>query len=190
MKNLILIAFVAASIFNCELAFSQGFQAPAPGNAAIYFVRVTNVGGSSSFEYFRNRTFIGIFKGKNYMRFEYPAGKQLFWVSSEDKEFLDCDLQAGEIYIVLVNVEMGLVKARIGLEPILPANPDFLRVLEVVNSKPPIVTPDDLLAITTAKLHERGFIEEMMNRYNTEWKYASNNKVISPDMFVPFELLK
>ncbi len=190
MKNLKVLAvfFLFTGMF-CN-GYSQGFIPPAEGNAAVYFVRATNYGGTSSFEYFRDTEFIGIFKGKNYMRFEYPAGKQLYWASSENKKFLDCDLKAGEIYIVLVNIQVGAWKAQVGLEPILPDNPDFERVKGVVNKKPPVVTPPSTIKLTTAKLKQRGFVENIMNRYEMEWKNSRHTQVISPDMAVPLDLLK
>ena len=126
--SFLLATFLLASIN----LLSQGFTSPADGNAAVYFVRVSNYGGAVSFEYFHNKKFIGVFKGKNYMRYECPAGENLLWASSEDKEFLKCDLKAGETYIVLVNIEMGPFKARIGLERIGIDNPDFERVKELV----------------------------------------------------------
>ena len=169
---------------------AQGFKPPADSNAAVYFVRVSNYGGVISFEYFHNKEFIGIFKGKNYMRFEFPAGEHLLWASSEDKEFLRCDLKAGETYIVLVNIEMGAWKARIGLEPLTIENEDFERAKKLVMEKEPIETPESVIQSTQKKLEERGFIENMMERYENEWKNAKNTKTISADMYIPREKLQ
>lgn len=187
MKKLILSFLV---ILFCTNVFSQGFPPPADGNAVVYFVRVSGYGGAVSFEYFHNEDFIGVFKGKNYMRYECPAGKNLLWASSEDKEFLDCDLKAGETYIVLVNIEMGAFKARIGLEPLSVDNKDFDRVKELVMDKAPVVTPQSKIKETTAKLEKKGFVENIMERYNSEWKDGKNTKKISPDMFIPKEKLQ
>ena len=123
------------------------------------------------------------------MRFEYPAGEHLFWASSEDKEFLKCDLKAGETYMVLVNIEMGAWKARVGLEPLLVTNEDFERAKTVVKSQAPIVTPESKIKSTQKTLDERKFTENIMRRYETEWKNASNTKTISPDMFIPKDRL-
>jgi len=171
-------------------AFSQGFTPPAEGKAAIYFVRVSDYGALVSFEYFHNKEFIGIFKGKNYMRFEYPAGEHLFWASSEDKEFVKCDLKAGESYMVLVNIEMGAWKARVGLEPLDPKNDAFERAKNVVKKQKPVVTPESKIKETQKKLDDRDFTEDIMKRYETEWKNAANTKTMSADMFIPKELLK
>lgn len=75
MKKLTLLLL---SIIICTTAFPQGFTPPAEGNAAVYFVRVSSYGGAVSFEYFHNEEFIGVFKGKNYIRYECPAGKTSF----------------------------------------------------------------------------------------------------------------
>jgi hypothetical protein len=178
-------------VFFCvtHLAQAQGFTPPADSNAVIYFVRVTNFGALASFEYFHNQKFIGIFKGKNYMRYECPSGEQLLWASSEDKEFIKCDLKAGETYVVLINIEMGVLKAQIGLEPVTVDNEDFKRVKELVLSKKPIETPESKIKETQAKLDKRGFVENIMERYNSEWK-DTKTKIITANMFIPKENLK
>ncbi len=177
------------SVLSVQSVYGQGFVAPASGNAAIYFVRVSSFGGTTSFEYFEDSKFIGIFKRKNYMRFEVPAGKHLLWASSEDKEFLECDLAAGETYMVLVNVEMGAWKYRVGLEPLTADNEDFERAKELVNSRAPIITPQGVLDKTQAKLENRGFFENIMERYESEWKNSKHTRIISKEMFIPKDKL-
>jgi len=69
------------------------------------------------------------------MRYECPEGEQLLWASSEDKEFLKCDLKAGETYLVLVNIQMGAWKARVDLEPLTVESENFERAKSLVNKK-------------------------------------------------------
>ena len=176
-------------VFSHAESFGQGFVPPSDSTAAVYFVRVSSFGALVSFEYFHNEKFIGIFKGKNYMRYECPAGEHLLWASSEDKEFLKCNLKAGETYLVLVNIEMGAWKARIGLEPITVENEDFNRVKDLIMREKSVVTPEAVIQSTQKKLEERGFVENIMKRYEAEWK-NTKTKVISPDMFIPKEKLK
>lgn len=170
--------------------FSQGFTPPADSNAVVYFVRVSSFGGLASFEYFNNEEFIGIFKGKNYMRYECPAGEHLLWASSENKEFLRCNLKAGETYMVLVNIEMGMWKANVGLEPLTVDNPVFERAKALVMKQPPIETSKDVIESTQQKLKARGFVENIMRRYESEWKDDDITKVITPEMSIPKERLK
>ena len=190
MKKVKPILFVLFLFFVSEPVLSQGFTPPAEGNAVVYFVRVSKWGAAVSYEYFHNDKFIGVFKGKNYMRYECPEGENLLWASSEDKEFLRCNLKAGETYLVLVNIEMGAWKARVGLEPLTIENEDFERAKELVLKQKPIVTPESKIQSTTKKLEKRGFIENIMERYENEWKDANNTKIVSADMFIPKEYLK
>ena len=169
---------------------AQGFKPPAEGKAVIYFVRVTSWGGNVSFEFFHNDKLIGISKGKNYIRYECDPGKSLFWASSENKEFLPVNLEAGKTYIVLINVIMGGWKARVGLEPLTPDNEDFERAVDLIKSKPPAVTSQKTLDKSTKKLKERGFIKENLNKYETVWKDSGNFREITPDMYIPEDLLK
>lgn len=188
MKKSVLIV-VLFVVFGVNSMFSQGFVSPKEGNAVVYFVRVTNWGKATSFEYFHNEEFISVFKGKNYMRYECLAGKHLFWASSEDKEFLDCDLESGKTYMVLVNVEMGAWKARIGLEPLTVDNEDFERAKELVYKKKAIITSEAKIQKTKKKLDKKGFVENIMNRYEEEWKDAENTQKINKDMFIPLDKL-
>jgi len=190
MKKLMSLLFVLTLFCIKEPLLAQGFTPPADSNAVVYFVRVSSYGNAVSFEYFDNAAFIGIFKGKNYMRYECPAGEHLLWASSEDKEFLKCNLKAGETYLVLVNIEMGAWKARIGLEPLTIDNKDFERAKELVCKQKPIETSASTILSTQKKLAARGFIENILKRYENEWKDAKNTRTISADMFIPKENLQ
>lgn len=186
---------VLMSLFVVAPAMAQGFITPAEGNAVVYFTRVSGYGGAVSFEFFHGEEFIGIFKKKNYMRQEVEAGEHLFWASSENKQFVKANLEAGKSYIVLVNIKMGAWKAQVGLEPQNVKDPaqekELQRAIELINSKAPITTPQSLIDKTTNKLKVRGFVENIMYRYENEWKDKSNYvKILTADMFIPDEKLK
>ncbi|WP_047447516.1 hypothetical protein [Alistipes sp. ZOR0009] len=189
MKHFKLLLLVIAFLGIKLPSFSQGFTPPADSNAVVYFVRVSNFGGAISFEYFDNEKFVGIFKGKNYMRYECPAGKHLLWASSENKEFLDCDLKAGEIYLVLVNIEMGMWKARVELEPLTVDNKDFERAKALVLKQAPIETSEDKIKSTQEKLTERGFVENIMKLYEEKWKHDECTKKLNSEYAIPREKL-
>ncbi|MEO9802994.1 MAG: hypothetical protein ABJF04_07090 [Reichenbachiella sp.] len=190
MKKLRLIIFSLAVLGFTTPVFSQGFTPPAESNAVVYFVRVSNFGGAVSFEYFHDRKFIGVFKGKNYMRYECPAGENLLWASSEDKEFIRGNFKAGETYLVLVNVQMGAFKARIDLEPLTVDNEDFERAKALILKKVPVVTPEGKIQSTEKKLAEKGFVDRIMTRYEEEWKDGEMTSTITEDMSIPQDQLK
>ncbi|MCK7473931.1 MAG: hypothetical protein MZV49_11315 [Rhodopseudomonas palustris] len=116
MKKLIIVTILLLAAFG-DL-FSQGFQPPAEGKAVVYFTRVTFYGKPVEFEFFHQDKYIGVFSGDEYLRYECDPGTQLFWASSENKEFLTAELEADKIYIVMVDVIMGIMKAHVGLTPV------------------------------------------------------------------------
>ncbi|MFA7116852.1 MAG: hypothetical protein WC140_06475 [Bacteroidales bacterium] len=172
------------------IVFSQGFTAPAEGNAAVYFVRITKWGRENSFEYFHNSEFIGRAKGKNYMCFEYPAGEHLFWISNESKSFVKCNLKAGKTYIVLVNVFMGAWKYDATLEPIIAKDKDFQRIKNFVLSEKSSVTSQYTIDKITTSLNKTNFIGDIMDKYQNKWKGTDKVKIITDDMFIPQDQLK
>lgn len=168
--------------------YSQGFQPPSSGKSVVYFVRPTSYAMAVSFEYFHNDKYIGAFKGKNYMRYECDPGQQLLWISSENKEFIECDLQEGGSYIVLVNIYPGVMKARMESSPINSSDERFAEAKSLILSEQPVVTPQEKIDATNKKLEK--FIAEWMKRYNEEIKGIKETDKITPDMAIPQELIK
>lgn len=176
-------------VFAVSETQAQGFQPPAEGKAVVYFVRVSAMGFAVNFEYFDGDKYIGAFKGKNYMRYECEPGKHLLWASSENKEFITADLQAGGTYVVIVDIEMGIGKARVGLRPITAKATDvFDRAKELVKEKVPQVTEQEKIDKMNIKLKD--FIAEKLEKYETTWKHEKNFASISPDMAIAEEDLK
>ena len=169
-------------------AFGQGFQPPAEGKAVVYFTRVTAFGALVGFEYFHQDKYFAIAKGKNYVRYECDPGKHLFWVSTENKEFLTADLASGGTYVVIVNVAMGFGKARVSLSPINATDENFKRAKELVMKKPPVVTSQEKIDAMNIKLKD--FIAEKLDMYETTWKKEKDFKNITADMAIPAESLK
>lgn len=129
------------------------------------------------------------------MRYEIEAGEHLFWVSSENKQFVKANLEAGKTYIIMVDIKMGAWKAQAGLDPQNTADPqqekELQRAIELVNSKAPVTTPKSVIDKTTNKLQARGFVENIMERYINEWQYKDNYvKILTADMFIPDEMLQ
>jgi len=168
---------------------SQGFQPPSQEKAVVYFVRVTKYGKAVSFEFFHNDKYIGAFKGKNYMRYECDAGEQLFWASSENREFLAADLKEGGTYIVIVDVIMGFWKGHVGLTPIDENSTElFEQAKKLVLSKAPVEISQQELDKKNRKLAD--FIPKELKHYEEVTKDKYDFKHISPDMDIPEDMLK
>ncbi len=185
-KSITLIAII--TIVSLSLS-AQGFQPPTEGKAVVYFARISSYGGGASFEYFLQDKYIGVFKGKNYMRYECNPGEQLFWASTENKEFLTANLKVGGTYIVIVDVIMGFWKAHVGLTPITDTDTElFMRAVDLINSEGPVITPISKIDKMNKKLDK--FIDEELEHYYNESKNVRNFKHISEDFAIPADLLK
>lgn len=185
MKTKFTLSILVFLLFLTATSNAQGFIMPKKGKAIIYFIRNT---GSFSFEYFHNDKYIGIFKGHNYMCYECDAGEQLFWVSSENKEFITADLKEGGIYIVLARNIMGAWKPRIKLEVVTPEDKTtFRNIKNLIYTKPPVITPETKIKTMNIKLE--GFIKEKLRMYNEVWKDTQQFIHISPENAIPVEFL-
>lgn len=169
--------------------FSQGFQPPSEGNAAVYFVKTATHGGTSLINFFDRDHFIGAFKGMNYMRYECNASEQLFWISSQNSNFLTADLAAGSTYIIIVEAVKGAMKALVWMEPVSVNDEETIKKAKsLITERKPIVLPTETLQIKNNKF--KNFIATQLNRYEEDWKTTKKYKHISPDMAIPEEKLK
>lgn len=186
IRMVLLLCLFASFAFKTQ---AQGFQPPAEGKAVVYFVRVSAYGFAINFEYFDGDKYIGAFKGKGYMRYECEPGNHLLWASSENKEFITADLKAGGTYVVIVDIIMGIGKARVGLSPITQqATELFARAKELVKKEAPEVTPQEKIDKMNIKLKD--FIAKKLGQYETTWKHEKNFPTISPDQAIPEDDLK
>lgn len=185
MKKTVCILFIVFSVFFSVNTNAQGFIAPAEGNAVVYFVRVSSYGGMMPFEFFHNDQFIGRITGLAYMRYELPAGESLLWASSENKSFLDCNLEAGKTYLALVNIKMGGFTARVDLEAINENHKSFQRVKDHINDKGPMQITQESIVNTQQKLEDRGFIEDMLGKYNKKWHKTGATSKMTADFAIP-----
>ena len=178
-KQLVFILFLALLTLPYCI-FAQGFQQPAEGKAVIYFTQVTSY-GSTSFEFFHNDKYIGYMKGKNYIRYECGPGENLFWASSENKEFLTTDLKEGGSYVVIVDVITGFWKNHVGFSPISENDSElFERAKSVILNERPFVTSPAKIEKENQKLKK--FIQEELDHYYQETKDRYNFRHVSADM--------
>jgi hypothetical protein len=178
--------FLIVTLILGSSLFAQGFQPPSEGKAVIYF---THVSKTQNIEYFHQDKYIGIFKGKSYMRVECDPGNQLFWASEENKEFVHCDLKEGGSYIVIGESKMGMWSARVKLTPITANDVKFFeKAKNLIYKEAPVVIPESQITKRNSELVE--FVDNIMDHYENEWKDTKDFPVITPDMAIPLEAMK
>jgi hypothetical protein len=70
------------------------------------------------------------------MRHECTPGEHLFWAFSDNKDFITAELEAGKIYFVDADPEMGVFQAAVRLLPVDPKDAKKIGKIEkVVNER-------------------------------------------------------
>jgi len=129
-----------AILFCISITSSASCQVitPAPSDkSVIYFVRTSVLGSAINFSYFDSTKLIGRFNAGKYIRYECNPGKHLLWARSENRDFIEADLQPGKIYFLKANPRMGLAKAQVYLEQVDPNNPKEMKnILKLMAKRP------------------------------------------------------
>jgi hypothetical protein len=173
-------------VFLSSTCFGQGLTPPSEGKSVIYFTRISSLGALIPFDFFHEKRYIGEFAGRNYLRYECDPGEHLFWASSENKAFLTAAIEAGETYIVIVDVNMGIGIARVGLTPIDAQDKLLERAKKLINKKKPVFFSDDEIASENTRLAD--FMEKKLKQYHEDWKDKKNFKHLSSEMAIPSAL--
>ena len=144
MKNL----FILIMLFLGSTLFSVGQDIePAPADkAVVYFVRPSSFGALINFTYLDSTKIIGKFNGPKYIRYECEPGVHLFWARSENRDFVEAELEAGKIYFIEAIVKMGGIKAAVELAPVDPKDEKTMnKILKLLIKKPSeSFTPEQL----------------------------------------------
>lgn len=181
---------IAFNFFICFTSSAQKFIPPADGNAVVYIVRTTSFGSALTFRIFHNEDFVGVFQGKGYLRYEIPAGKQLLWTSSQNRQFIDCDLKSGGTYIISSMHSPGFGKNHVKLSPVSITDSNFEKCKAVVLNNKPIITSEAKKAALEKSFKEKDFIGTTLKKYYDEHKYEKQTKKITIDMAIPSDVLK
>jgi len=163
-------------------SIGQGIT-PAPADkAVVYFVRDSDYGFAINFSYFDSDKLFGLFAGKGYIRYECSPGTHLFWARSENKDFVEAEVEAGKIYFIQAIVQMGFVKAGVRLQPLDPNNTKKMKgILKVINKKQPESMTEDDLKIETANFKD--VIDRGLGKYREEKEKGYSFERLEKTMF-------
>lgn len=185
MKNLIL-----CFLFLLPITFlsSQSIK-PAPDDkAVVYFMRPGAGGGLINFVFFDGDQVIGRLSGGKYFRYECDPGEHLFWAKSENRSFLEANVEAGKIYIVHAKALMGVGRAGVQINAV---NPDVDKMKKfqalLVKRSPWELTPEKKEQL------DRQLDDYKIQSLDRFEKLKEKNKVVdplTPDMNVEIAELK
>lgn len=117
MKNAV---FCFLLLMSYSTLSSQAIEPPPEYKAVVYFMRPSSSGGLMNFVFFDGDQVIGRLGGAKYFRYECSPGAHLFWAKSENRSFLEANLEAGKIYIIHAKSIMGVARANVQLKAIDP----------------------------------------------------------------------
>lgn len=162
-----LIVFVCVMLFHVMNSDAQQLATPADGKSLVYFVRSTGTGALVNFKYFDGESYLGKFSGLNYFVYECDPGNHLFWVTSENREFVEAELLPDKVYIIEVRPTMGAVKAAVKLFPIGPEDlKGTARMNKIIAKKAPLALADKDFSGEEESLSF--FIENGMKKYTSD----------------------
>lgn len=156
---------------------------PAPADkAVIYFTRTSTLGFAINFSYFDSTKLIGVFNGPKYIRYECEPGTHLFWARSENRDFIEAEVEAGKIYFIEALVKMGAIKAGVELEPIDPNDTKKMnKIFKLLNKKPSESFTVQELQSETVRLQD--VIIRGMQKYEEEKKKGKTNSQLKKSMY-------
>jgi len=183
MKKL-LLAFVLC-LFSA-IGYSQELKTPATGKSIVYFVRPSSVGYIINFKLFDSERYLGKFNGGKYMAYECDPGHHVFMVKSENKDFLEADLEEGKVYIVNVQPRFGWIKAAVRFKPLTKDSADYEkkkeRFIRCINEGGEYRMSDSQKQEGEEKYAET--IKKVMQKYNKRKQRGKVYAKMGPDSYI------
>lgn len=121
IKKITLFSFL---IFGMLSVFSQQTTSevitkPAPGKSLIYIVR-SGAGFIYNFRFYDKETYLGAIAGDQYLVYECEPGQHTFWAASENRDYIDANLEANSVYVLNAEGQTGMFIAGVNLKPLNP----------------------------------------------------------------------
>ncbi len=114
------IIFIAGfnSVFSQNLV-SQPIAKPSKGKSLVYITR-SNGAMLMNFRFYDRDLFVGALEYGSYFVYECDPGEHLFWVASENRDFIEANLEADKVYVIDLEARMGAFVAAVAAVPQKP----------------------------------------------------------------------
>ena len=152
--------------------FSQTLKKPSEGKAMVYIMRSNDLGGAMNFRVYDKDLFLGALPSRAYFTYECDPGEHLFWAASENRDYVEANLEAGKTYVIDLRAKMGMFIAAVGVEPYTPNNKRHVKRVNKVLKKH--INANIVEADRTVEKEEN--IEKAMKAYN-RIKDNTNSKI-------------
>lgn len=98
---------------------TQEIDKPKEGKALVYILR-TGAGALINFRIYDKDKFLGALSGFKYMVYECEPGNHVFWAASENRDFVEANLEPDSVYVLNAEGQMGAFIAQVSLSPLNP----------------------------------------------------------------------
>lgn len=142
MKKLLLLSliFITVSMFAQENeAKNESLAKPSNGKCMVYFARRESGAFLIKFGIYDKDLFLGKLGVNKYFAYECNPGEHVFIGKGENTYYLDANLEEGKTYVIDLKMKMGIMTARISLEPLDKSNKKYekerKKFLEFIGNK-------------------------------------------------------
>lgn len=132
MKRIILAILIIGSMLSVS---GQELKKPSKGKALVYIMRSNNLAAGLNFRVYDGDIFLGALPSKAYFTYECDPGEHLFWAASENRDYVEANLEADKTYVIDLRAKFGLVIAAVGVEPYSPKNKTHIKRIKKVLRK-------------------------------------------------------
>lgn len=146
----------------------ESLLAPTKEKALVRFMRPSGFGFAINFNVWDGENIIGNSVAKSQFDYLADPGKHLFVAVSENKVFLEADLEAGKTYYVITRVYPGGWRARVAFIAVTRGSEHWDKVLEYEKELNKL-TPDTA-ALSKWQADEKPKIKELLSQYETTFK--------------------
>ncbi len=161
-------------------SYSQILKKPSEGKALVYIMRSVDLAGSGlNFRVYDGDRFLGALPSRAYFTYECEPGEHLFWVASENRDYVEANLEANKTYVIDLKSKIGVFIAAVGMEPYSPDTKKHVkRVKRVLEKHINAIVVDDEKSIS-----KEDNIASAMEAYN-KIKDNKNSKIkkLTPNM--------
>jgi len=120
---LAVVAFLAAGCGSGNVMMkAERISAPEQGKALVTFVRPSGFGGAISFGMWDGEDLVGVLNAGACIQRQVAPGEHYFLARAENWSCVKADLAPNKHYVIKANPVMGVMKARVALDPVTQAN--------------------------------------------------------------------
>ncbi len=116
---IIFVLLLGFTIMFSQKVTTQAIDKPSEGKSLVYVLK-TGGGALLNFRIYDNDKFLGALPSSKYLVYECEPGKHLFWSASENRDFVEANLEPNSVYVLNAEGQMGAFVAGVSLKPLNP----------------------------------------------------------------------